>query len=646
MARSTELDHAIAQLTLIQREAVQWQQGPLLLLAGPGSGKTRVLTCRIARLLGDAPEETFRVLGLTFTNKAADEMRTRINSFIPEQSSRLFLGTFHAFCAEILRQHGAHVGVKPDFRIYASDRDLSQIMDDAIKAAQARGENVKDRDTALLPVVHRLRAELIKPEDASQNVPEGEIQERIETVYRAYVEQLRAANALDFNSLIYKSWELFHRFPALAARYQTVYSHWCIDEFQDTNKSQFELIRAMAAPGFVDIFAVADDDQIIYQWNGASYQRFEEFRNIFKPTLIQLPTNYRCPAPIVRIANQLINHNTQRSQGKKPLEAVKVPEAGIRVIGILKAADENSEAAKLASLIKERYAASLGDVAILARNKKLLDLTNSALRSAGIRAAIVQRRDEFESAPFTWMHSCLRLANRPRDVRELRTVAFSFQKLTNVETDVEGILSRAEASHGNYFKQWLQEAQMAYSDQAGMLHESATFLLHGEDYKRFIGAALTWFDTPEVKSASEGDDVAQSLFADDRNAWNEIFPEIVTSIREDAPLEQFLQELDLRSKSPSPPPDCVNLMTIHAAKGKEFAHVILQGLAEDYIPSFQSKKRGDASPEMEEERRNCFVAITRAKETLVLSYATSYFGWTKSPSRFFSEMGFGKQVAS
>jgi len=647
MHSSTALNIALQELTAIQCQAVEWDEGPMLLLAGPGSGKTRVLTCRIARLLDDNKTDNFRVLGLTFTNKAADEMRTRIHALTPDESNRLFLGTFHSFCAEILRQHGAHVGIKSDFRIYGSERDLEQIMEDAISLASAQGEDVQKSDAAFLPVIQRMKAELIRPEDAPANVPGGIIKGRIESAYRAYENQLRAINALDFNSLIYYSWELFQQFPQFATRYQNVYTYWCIDEFQDTNKSQFELIRALAGKTFKNIFAVADDDQIIYQWNGASYQRFEEFRSLYEPALIQLPTNYRCPAAIVTIANLLINHNQFRSPGKKPLEAAKPRELGVKPLGVMKAPDEMGEGRKIAKLIAERYADNLGGVAVLARNKKLLDITKTSLESAGVKAVISQRKDEFSSAPFIWLHSCLRLANRPRDIRALKTVSFAFQKLSEVETDVEGIVSRAETLHGNYFRQWLEEALTASktSDVRGVLNETVRTLLRASNFELFIAASLAWFESPRMASFRQNDDLESSLFAEDLNAWEELYPEIRSALAADSPLEIFLQELDLRSKAPSPSPDSVVLMTIHAAKGKEFDHVILQGLAEDLIPSFQSKKKGDKSPEMEEERRNCFVAITRAKKTLVLSYAHSYFGWSKDPSRFFFEMGLAQHVS-
>jgi len=638
--REGNLDVAFKELTEIQRKAADWDEGPLLVLAGPGSGKTRVLTCRIARLLKQTPGDSFRILALTFTNKAADEMRQRIDLLANGGATRLFVGTFHSFCADVLRQHGVHLGIQPDFRIYGSDRDLARVMQDAVEAARSRNESVRESDTAFLPVIQRLKGEMIPPDRAAANVPEGGIRDRIEAVYTAYEEQLGKHNALDFSSLLYSACTLFERFPSFAKRYRSVYRFWCIDEFQDTNEAQFRLLDLMAAKSFHNIFVVADDDQIIYQWNGASYKRFEELRAQFSPEVIQLPTNYRCPPGVVELANRLIRNNVYRTADKKPLQAAREKDAKAKVISILHAKNETAEAAKIASTIAEQFAAELGKVVVLARTKRLLDLTKEALATKRINAVLLQRKDEFTSAAFTWMHACLRQASYIRDVENLRTLAASFFKLVGLEVDVEGIIARAEAETGNYFKEWLKDAARETPDQniRSLLENANSDLAQSGNFQKFIEMSLKWFESLQL----DKDDA----FREDLACWNEIYPEILSALGDRPLLDPFLHELDLRSKAPTGKKDSVTLMTIHGAKGKEFDIVFLQGVAEDFIPSYQSKKKGPTSPEMEEERRNCFVAITRTKRRLILSYASEYFGWPKEPSRFFNEMGLEKYVAS
>jgi len=314
-----EFISAWEELSPIQKEAAEWDESPLLVLAGPGSGKTRVLTCRIARILDSSHNKNFRILGLTFTNKAADEMRSRVTNFVPGQEGRLFLGTFHSFCADILRQHGTHLNINPDFNIYSQDVDLQAVLNDAVEEAMKISDVVSDLDKKTLPVIKRLKSLLVLPEHCREVFTDAGFGERMAVVYPAYEVELAKRNALDFNSLIFKTHLLFKTFPAFAKRYRTVYHYICIDEFQDTNHAQYSLIRALTGNQHRNLFIVADDDQIIYQWNGASHKRIEEFKNDYSPKVIQLPTTYRCPSEIVDLANNLIQHNFLRAPTKSLL---------------------------------------------------------------------------------------------------------------------------------------------------------------------------------------------------------------------------------------------------------------------------------------------------------------------------------------
>ncbi len=628
----------------IQKKAAEWGEGPLLVLAGPGSGKIKVLTCRIARILESSRDKNFRILGLTFTNKAADEMRSRVTNFVPEQEGRLFLGTFHSFCADVLRQHGTHLGINPNFHIYSQDVDLQAILNDAVENAKKVIDIVSDLDKKTLPVILRLKSLLVFPEQCCKVFKDKEFGERMAAVYPAYEAELCKRNALDFNSLILKTYQLFTKFPAFAKRYRIVYPYICIDEFQDTNQAQYGLIRALTGDQHRNLFVVADDDQIIYQWNGASHERLKELIKDYLPTVIQLPMNYRCPSEIVELANNLIRHNFLRTTDKKPLEAFR-PSLGKDTVRLLPCfSDFEAEAAGVAKDIKELHSNHLGSVVILGRNRRLLDGVEMALQKEGLPAAISQRKDEFESTPFIWLHSILRLANDGQNRSYLEAVCGSFAQLTQVEINAEDVISQAQASPIGYLQNWIRLAsQKATNDLVReIVSETSRTLARSRDFQAFSRAALAWFSELIQLQRHTGSDPSRETFAryeEERLVWEELMGEIKRIFGEEVTLETFLQELQMRSKEPVPKPNTVILMTIHSAKGKEFDHVYIVGLVEDELPSFQSKKKGDKSLEMEEERRNCFVAITRTMKTLTLSYAKKYKGWPKEPSRFLFEMG-------
>jgi DNA helicase-2/ATP-dependent DNA helicase PcrA len=637
----SEYDVAMAELKPIQEQAVLWNESALLVLAGPGSGKTRVLTCRIATLLKMTAEKKFRILGLTFTNKAADEMRDRVSKMVPGFGDRLFLGTFHSFCADVLRQHGTHLGIKPDFRIYSNDEDRQEIMSDALRRVSSTNPNVSATDASLLTVVDRLKANLISPEDSTKHVLDPAQREKLKLAYQAYEDELRQRNALDFNSLLYYACQLFRKFPAFAKRYRTVYPYWCVDEFQDTNLAQYELLRLMAQPDFRNIFVVADDDQIIYQWNGASHKRIENFQRDFDPEIIQLPTNYRCPPEIVILANNLISHNLLRHSGKEPLQAAKAASGTPNTVRVLKFSSQEEEALGVAQDIVNLHSTHLSETVILGRTKRLLEGVTAQLNKMQVKAVISQRRDEFVSAQFVWLHCVLRQANSRRDTRNFNILCAAFSFLSGIHIDSDAIIASARSKHGDYLREWAEVIRnSAESDTLKTVASEVTSrLVQSSDYRGFVKFATPWLQSTVNSTASEDQTQSAMDYEEDKRAWTDIYQQITSGLGSDVPLESFLHELELRSKEPPSVPNCVTLMTIHGSKGKEFDHVYLIGLAEDVLPSFQSKNKGDKSPEMEEERRNCFVGLTRTEQTLTLTFAESYYGWQKPPSRFLNEMG-------
>jgi ATP-dependent DNA helicase UvrD/PcrA len=344
----------------------------------------------------------------------------------------------------------------------------------------------------------------------------------------------------------------------------------------------------------------------------------------------------------LELANNLIRHNFLRTADKTPLKAFR-PHTGKGVVRLLPCfPDFEAERVGVARDLKDLHANELGSVVVLGRNRKLLEGVQQALQHEGLPAVISQRKDEFVSAPFVWLHSTLRLANDRQDRNSLEAVCGTFAQLTQVTIDPEEVIVQAQASNLGYLQYWIRIARQRTSN--ALTTEAIDKVLHylgeGRDFRGFSTFALAWFDKVLRTQQADSNQMTEVFagYEDERLVWEELMRDILRSLGDAPTLEAFLQELQMRSKETLLRPNTVTLMTIYGAKGKEFDHVYLVGMVEDELPSFQSRRRGDKSPEMEEERRNCFVAITRTIETLTLSYAAKYRGWPKKPSRFLFEM--------
>lgn len=631
----------LSSLNVNQRRSVNWGEGPLLVLAGPGSGKTRVLTYRIAQIIEQTPGQHFRILGLTFTNKAAAEMRNRINTLVPNASDRILLTTFHSFSVSILRQHGHHIGLRPDFTILSQQIDRESIIDAAIERAREEYFEAAYRGEQLLPLVGRLVDDCIPAEAATALLRTRNIRgfEILGAVYKNYRNLMIEDNQLDFGGLIAEALRLLEEVPAIRRQISRIYPYVCVDEFQDTNLAQYRILSKIIDKANPNLFVVADDDQIIYQWNGANPERLYELQRDFKMSVVQLPENYRCPLEVIDIANKLIDHNLSRHFGKVKLVANKQNGNGnvIRVKGFSSFDDEAdwvaSDIARVDNELRSRCV-------VLPRTRRLLMHVIDALDKKGMSGHLEVRKNEFVSLPMVWLHAMLRLANARQDREQLRRVCKSFFNFEGINLIVGDIILDSAAEEGDYLRAWqrtvLQRNALG-TETRQFVEQSVTKLAEKLDFWSFIQDSFKWFESLSDTSPMHEGEILE--YDSEKATCGSLVNEVVGELgRNHVTLNALLQGLDLRSKAPSPPKDAIPCYTIHSSKGLEFGHVYLVGVVEDQLPIWSAIKKGDESQEMQEERRNCFVAITRVQESLTLTFSNDVFGWTKKPSRFLREM--------
>lgn len=610
-----------------QRTAVSWNSGPLLVLAGPGSGKTRVLTFRIARLLEEREDVT--TLALTFTNKAAAEMRERVEALLGERTSRARLHTFHSFAASILRQHGSHLGLRPDFSLITQDQDQIAILNEIIAKLPDYETPLPTDRKNLLSLIERLFAESY---DGYGDAPSLiRTPDWLPHLFVSYCDTLLASNRLDFGSLLHFARRLLKEKPGVARVVRIGWTHVCVDEFQDTNKAQYDLLRLIAPDKRHNLFVVGDDDQIIYQWNGASPERLAHLQRDYKMDVIQLPECYRCPAPIIELANHLIAHNRMRTLGKTPITPRSTANLNGNPVRYGAFASPEKEAAFIPMDIHARGLRG-EECVVLGRSVKLIERAADALRDAGYEAYLARQKSNFESASVCVMVEALRLANGRHDRDILRRLCLAWEKLSGQTLEVDDVIANAALVGGDFLRAWTDAASTGTTGCATLTRIRSDLV----DSLAFL-EIIDWFLNQGWQLWSEKDDRDT---ADEVTTWENLHDEIRREYNQGSlTLNAYLQQIDLTSKTPRPGPNAVRCMTMHGAKGLEFKHVYLIGMAQEVLPSYYALQNGERSKEVEEERRNCFVAITRAEETLTLTRSAQYNGYLKAPSQFLAEMG-------
>ncbi|MGH9194870.1 MAG: ATP-dependent helicase, partial [Acidimicrobiia bacterium] len=457
--------------------------------------------------------------------------------------------------------------------------------------------------------------------------------EWVPLLFRAYCDALVAANQLDFGSLLSFTCRLLREKPGVARVMRLGWTHVCVDEFQDTNKAQYDLLKLIVADKQPNLFVVADDDQIIYQWNGASPERLHALRSDYGMEVIQLPENYRCPPEIVDLANKLIAHNRTRTRDKQPLAAFRAASLGDDVIRYGGFDSLSAEVAVVAKDIPDRRLAP-ADCVVLARTTRLLECAAEALRNAGLEAYVARRKSDFESPVVRVVLHALRLANARHDRDVLRRLCVAWEALSDVALEVEDVAASATLVGGDFLRAWADATTVeAEGEAAALVGKLRAALVDRLEFPE----VLDWFLSEGWKPWADERDCE---LANEMETWRELHGEIAREHGyNDLTLNVYLQQMDLAPKTARPSPNAVRCMTVHGSKGLEFKHVYLIGMAQEILPSFQALKKGAHSRELEEERRNCFVAITRVQETLTLTRARQYYGWSKGPSQFVAEMG-------
>lgn len=624
-------------LNPIQREAAAHFTGPILILAGAGSGKTRVLTYRVANLIAHGVP-AHRILAVTFTNKAANEMRERIHRLVETDAKRCWLGTFHAVCARILRQDGEPIGLTRDFVVF-DDGDQLALIRDILAELGIDGETYKPRQ--VLARISSAKEEMLRPAAYEARATTGE-ERTIARIYHQYQGRLEKNHAADFDDLLLETVRLFDQCPEVLEYYQSRFQHVMIDEYQDINRVQYEFVKRLAA-GHRNLCVVGDDDQSVYGWRGADIRFILAFEADYPDAkILKLEQNYRSTQLILDAAHHVVRRN--RGRRDKRLWTQNPP--GDPIV-LYEAEDETSEARFAADRIEERVdgvRCRYQDFAVLYRTNAQSRVMEDVFRRRRIPYRIVGGVRFYDRKEVKDLLSYLRLIQNGADSLALKRVVNSPPRSIG-EKSLERLEAHAQVENLTLFEAMRQANRvdgLTARARAALLEFTRVIamLASARDGLNVTGLLQELIQQTGYRRVLEEE---RSLEAQERIANVD---ELVNVTREfDAQvgggLPLFLEQMALMSDVDTlkAGTDSVVLMTLHAAKGLEFPHVFLAGMEEDVFPHSRSR---DSQSELEEERRLCYVGITRAQHRLYLTYARRrmVFGQTRAqhPSRFLTEI--------
>jgi DNA helicase II / ATP-dependent DNA helicase PcrA len=619
-----------------QLDAVEHTEGPLLILAGAGSGKTRVLTHRVAYLIDQglaAPEE---VLAITFTNKAAREMKDRVALLVGPDSRKMWVSTFHAFCARILRVHAEKLGYKREFTIY-DGADQVRLVKRCIVELGKDPKRFNPR--SFQAQISSAKNVLMAPDDFLRNT-EGYIAENVAEVYDLYQKRLYENNAMDFDDLIMQTVALLELFPEVRERYQTRFKYIHVDEYQDTNHAQYRLVNLLAA-GHRNLCVVGDDDQSVYSWRGADIRNILDFeRDYPEAKVVKLEQNYRSTQTILDAANAVVANNASR----KPKALWTAGGEGER-IRIFAASDEYAEARFVVSEVERLIEgdASPREISVFYRTNAQSRALEDVLVREGVPYQVVGGVRFYERAEVKDAMAYLSVISNPDD-------SVSLERIINVpkrglgNTSVAKLQDYARRNGASLYGALAEADAVGLTGAAKKACRGVRDLIEGLRVAakevppaELIGAVL---DESGYRKELEAEDTVEA------ESRLENLEELINAAREyervepEPTLEGFLQEQALYSDQDSLTSEggSVTLMTLHNAKGLEFGHVFVVGMEEGTFPHARSLDEHN----LEEERRLAYVGITRARETLTLTHAKLRSSWGerehRMPSRFLSEI--------
>ena len=623
-----------------QAAAITAGDGPVLVLAGPGSGKTSVLTRRIAWLIREHRVPHHRILAVTFTNKAAGEMRARVEALLGKPLRGMQLGTFHATCARFLRHEAESAGYRPDYVIYDSD-DQVALVKRVVKDLDIDPKRHNPR--AILSRISSAKNEMIPPAQYRSLDYFGEI---VKQVYASYQQALRDANAMDFDDLLLNMVTLLRDNEDLRAHYQNRFEYVLVDEFQDTNHVQYELVKLLAAPQN-NVFVVGDEDQAIYAFRGADYRNVLRFQESYSDaSVILLERNYRSTQNILDVARAVIDRNRHRTP-----KALHTDQGRGERATVFEAYDERNEAQNVLERIQQlrlQDGLDYRDFAVMYRTNAQSRAMEQAFVSAAVPYMLVGGVGFYKRREVKDLLAYLRLIHNPDD-------RVSFERIINVPA--RGIGKKSLAA----FLTWVAGEGLSIGDALNRLYYDDPAPLGSAAKKKFaaFAAMLTsWQEMAKIGDLLNMFDkiTAQTryyLYLDEISKIPEEAAERADNVQElrgllqyameyEQPLHEFLAEQSLVADVDSlkDDNDAVTLMTLHAAKGLEFPVVFLTGLETGILPHFRSFEEAGG---IEEERRLFYVGVTRAKQTLYLSYAfrRALYGGSgglAAPSEFLADL--------
>lgn len=617
----SELKKQFSHMNNMQQQAVFCTEGPLLILAGAGSGKTTVLVNRIAYILQSELCKPWQILAITFTNKAAGELKERICNAVPEGGSDIWAATFHSTCARILRRYGDRIGFTSHFTVYGTD-DQKKLVKDILKQL--------NYDEKMLPVkrvlneISKAKDEMLTPQEMLKRAGYDNLKQSVAKVYEIYQSRLKTADAMDFDDMLCKTVELFQKCPDILEFYQNQFKYIMVDEYQDTNKVQYKFVSMLAAK-YGNICVVGDDDQSIYKFRGATIENILSFENTFKGAkMIRLEQNYRSTQNILNAANGVISNNTMR-KGKTLWTENAVGDK----IEVHTSDSERDEAQFIAKTILDGVAdgRKFSDFAILYRMNAQSNSIEQALSRSGIPHRVIGGRRFYDREEIRDMVAYLQVINNPHDDIRLGRIinvpkrgigATTLEKASEIaaglgesiysvikDADVYPQLSRAATKLKSFVAliDGLMEAEQSgdYS-----LAELYNLILEHTDYEKYL---KTEKDNPDVRIENI-EELSSNIIKFEED------------YAEEASLSNFLEEISLQTDIDNydAEADSSVMMTLHSAKGLEFPVVFIAGLEEGVFPSIATMMNPD---ELNEERRLAYVGITRAKEKLYITKAKS-----------------------